>query len=168
MVTIRPEQSKDTEGVRAINEQAFGTATEARLVDLFRERGKLVVSLVAEAENDLVGHIAFSRVSMASRPECRGVGLGPMAVLPTMQKRGIGSALVRAGLERCREIGYECVVVVGHPQFYSRFGFIPAHRFGMRCSWPIPEDAFMALELRPEALAVPVGLVTYESIFDGV
>ncbi len=105
--TIRPEQTKDIERVRQINEQTFEPAAEARLVDLLRDRGKLIVSLVAEAGDDLLGHIAFSRVSMASCPERRGVGLGPMAVLPAMQRRGIGSALLRGILEWCRDIGYE-------------------------------------------------------------
>ncbi len=99
MLTSRPEQAKDIERVRQINEQAFGTAAETRLVDLLLDRGKLIVALVAEAGDDLLGHIAFSRVSMASCPESRGVGLGPMAVLPAIQRQGIGFALVRASLE---------------------------------------------------------------------
>ena len=168
MVTIRPEQPKDIDGVRRINEQAFGTPKEARLVDLLRDRGKLIVSLVAEAGDKLLGHIAFTLVNFPSRPECRGVVLGPMAVLPAMQRRSVGSALVRSGLERCREMGYEFVVVVGHPRYYPRFGFVPAHRFGMKCSWPVPEDTFMALELQAEALAAPSGLVRYGPEFNEV
>lgn len=121
---------------------------------------------MAEADDKLCGHIAFTLVNFPSRPNCRGVVLGPMAVLPAMQRRGIGSALVRAGLERCREMGYEFAVVVGHPQYYPRFGFVPADRFGLRCSRPVPEDGFMALELRAEALALPGGLMRYEPEFE--
>jgi putative acetyltransferase len=136
MVIIRPEQAKDIDAVRRINQRAFETATEARLVDLLRERGKLVVSLVAETGDDLLGNIAFTLVNFPSHPECRGVVLGPMAVLSTMQRQGIGSALVRGGVERCRDIGYEFVVVVGHPKYYPRFGFVPPDRLGLRCSGP--------------------------------
>ncbi len=168
MVTVRPETPDDVEGIRRINTAAFETTAQARLIDLLRIRGKLVVSLVAESGDELVGHIAFSLVSMASCPERRGVALDPMAVLPAMQKRGIGSALVRAGLDRCRDLGYDYAVVVGHPEYYPRFGFVPADRFGLSCTWPVPEDVFMALELRPDALAGAGGLVTYEAEFDEV
>jgi len=115
MITVRPEQPQDVDAIRCVNEQAFETPAEAHLVDRLRARRKLIASLVAEAGDQVVGHIAFSPVAIASRPELRGVGLGPMAVVPAVQRRGIGSALVRAGLDRCRDTGYDYAVVVGHP-----------------------------------------------------
>jgi putative acetyltransferase len=168
MITLRPERAEDVEAVRRVNEQAFETPAEARLVDLLRARGKLVASLVAETGDQFVGHIAFSPVSIASRPTLRGVGLGPMAVLPAMQKQGIGTGLVRGGLDCCRDMGYDYAVVVGHPEFYPRFGFVPASRFGITCSWEVPEGVFMALELRPQALAGSGGLAMYEPEFNEV
>jgi putative acetyltransferase len=165
MITVRPEQAQDVEAVRRVNEQAFETPAEARLVDLLRARGKLVASLVAQAGDQVVGHIAFSPVGIASNPELRGVGLGPMAVLPAMQKQGIGTALVHAGLDSCRDIGYDYAVVVGHPEYYPRFGFVPASRFGIRCTWKLPEGVFMALELRAQALAGSGGIAMYEPEF---
>lgn len=168
MITVRPERPQDVEAIGRINEQAFETPAEAHLVDRLRARGKLVVSLVAQAGDQVVGHIAFSPVGIASRPDLRGVGLGPMAVLPAMQRRGIGSALVRAGLDRCRDMGYDYAVVVGHPDYYPRFGFIPASQFGIRSTWELPEGVFMALELRAQALAGSGGLATYEPEFDEV
>lgn len=168
MISIRAEQTQEVEAIRRVNEQAFETAAEADLVDLLRARGKLVVSLVACTEDQIVGHIAFSQATIASSLHLRGLGLGPMAVLPSMQKRGIGSGLVRAGLEQCRAKGIDYVIVLGHPQFYPRFGFVPAGRFGIRSAWPVPDDAFMALELRPDALAGACGLAAYEPEFNEV
>ena len=110
MITVRSEREQDIEAVRCVNEQAFGAPAEACLIDLLRFGGKLVVSLVAESDGRIVGHIAFSRVRMASNPELQGVVLGPMAVLPAMQPRGIGSMLVRAGLDLCRHTGYDYTV----------------------------------------------------------
>jgi putative acetyltransferase len=124
--------------------------------------------LVADQDGEVVGHIAFSRVTIELRPDLRGVGLGPMAVLPAIQKKGIGSQLIRHGLERCRDLGCDYVVVLGHAEYYPRFGFIPASRFGIKCSWDVPDDVFMAMELRPEALSGVSGLVSYEPEFSEV
>ena len=168
MISIRAEQTQDAGAVRRVNESAFETAAEADLVDLLRARGKLVVSLVACADDQVVGHIAFSQAIIASSPHLRGLGLGPMAVAPDMQRSGIGSRLVRAGLEQCCAEGIDYVIVLGHPQFYPRFGFVPASRFGVWSAWPAPDDAFMALELRPGALAGASGLAAYEPEFDQV
>jgi putative acetyltransferase len=146
----------------------FETAAEAHLVDLLRARGKLVLSLVACADGQIVGHIAFSKVTLVSRRDLRGVGLGPMAVLPAVQRRGVGSLLVRAGLEQCRERRFDYVVVVGHPDYYPRFGFVSTNRFGLRSSWELSDDVFMAVELRQDALAGTCGLAAYEAEFDEV
>ncbi len=166
--TIRAERASDIGAIRRVNEAAFGTDAEARLVDLLRDRGKLLVSLVAERGGRVVGHIAFSRVRLAAGDEPFGVGLGPMAVAPAYQRLGIGVRLVRFGILQCRLLGARFVVVLGHPHYYPRFGFQPASQFGLSCAWPVPEGVFMAMEIQPGALANVRGRVSYEPEFDDV
>ncbi|HKX31692.1 MAG TPA: N-acetyltransferase [Blastocatellia bacterium] len=166
MITIRAERAQDIAGISHVNQQAFQQTAEAELVDQLRVRGKLRISLVAESDDEIVGHIAFSQVQIDSGNLANGLGLGPLAVRPGLQKQGIGSRLVRAGLERCRELGFDYVVVLGHADYYPRFGFSPASRFGIRCIWPVPDEVFMALELRSGALREMSGLIAYEPEFD--
>jgi putative acetyltransferase len=169
MITVREEQDGDAAGIRRVNELAFETPAEADLVDLLRERDKLLVSLVAVEDERVVGHIAFSNAIIEPEaPGLSGAGLGPMAVLPEVQRTGIGSQLVREGLDRCRRIGLSFVVVLGHPHYYPRFGFAPASRFEIRCTWTVPDEVFMAMELRPGALAGIRGLARYEPEFEDV
>jgi putative acetyltransferase len=169
MITIRGERQEDLSAIRRINELAFGGTEEADLVDQLRIRNKLLVSLVAEDGGQLLGHIAFSRLTLGTQQSrCAGAGLGPMAVTPGRQREGIGSLLVRDGLDQCRQIGVQWVVVVGHPSYYPRFGFVPASRFEIRCAYEVPDEAFMAMELRAGALRGVTGTVHYEPEFDGV
>jgi len=168
MTAVRAEAPGDSAAIRRVNRLAFATPAEAGLVDLLRERGKLSLSLVAVDGGEVVGHIAFSRARLASRPEVEGLGLGPMAVAPARQREGIGSALVRAGVRACAAGGARFVVVLGHPDYYPRFGFVPASRFALACTWPVPEGVFMAVELTPGALAGAGGTVSYEPEFDDV
>jgi len=168
-VTVRDELPGDAGTIWHINEKAFGQSGEADLVDLLRSRGKLIASLVAEEEGRIVGHIAFSRVSLdGGGRELSGAGLAPMAVMPEMQKRGIGSALVAEGLEKCGAKGIDYVVVLGHPDYYPRFGFVPAGQYGLRCEFDAPEEAFMVIELRAGSLLDVSGTVRFESEFSGV
>ena len=167
-VTIRPETAGDAATIGKINELAFDGPGEARLIEMLRERGKLLLSMVAERDGQVVGHIAFTRVTLQQNGDLQGAGLGPMSVLPAVQNLGIGSQLVREGLDRCREMGFDFAVVLGHPEYYPRFGFAPAHRFMIQCVWPVPDDVFMALEFRAGALAGAKGLVSYEPEFDEV
>ena len=170
MIVVRAERAADAEGVRRVNESAFGRKGEADLVDALRVDAHPRVSLVAVEEGgEVVGHIFYSPVTV--EPEA-GVlllmGLGPMAVLPRLQKRGVGSRLVKEGLEECRRLGGAAVVVLGHPTYYPRFGFAPASRLGLRCSYDVPDEVFMAQELTPGALGGRRGLVKYHAAFDAV
>jgi putative acetyltransferase len=164
---VRPEAQADHAAVHGINVAAFGGETEARLVAMLREQARPVVSLVAEDGGIVIGHIMFSPVSLHGFGGLM-MGLAPMAVAPAHQRHGIGSALVRAGLERCREIGAEAVVVLGHPDFYPRFGFLPAARFGLTCEYDVPAEAFMVLELERHALRGATGTVSYHRAFASI
>lgn len=163
---IRDEEERDHAAVYALNAAAFETPAEARLVEALRARAHPVVSLVAEADGTVAGHILFSPVTVAEHPGSRIMGLAPMAVAPEHQRQGIGSSLVRAGLERCREIGFGAVVVLGHPGYYPRFGFQPASRFGLACPYDVPDDVFMATEIRPGYLHGVSGTAAYHPAFD--
>jgi putative acetyltransferase len=165
---IRGEEQRDWAAVRAVNVSAFETPAEANLVDDLREHATPLVSLVAEDSGAIVGHIMFSPVSLAGHPALRIMGLAPMAVAPEHQRKGIGSALVRAGLEQCRQLGFGAVVVLGHPAYYPRFGFSPSARFGIGCEYDVPEDVFMVVELRAGFLRGASGKVAYHAAFSNV
>jgi len=165
-ISVRNEAPADHAAVREINLLAFGGPGEADLVDALRGRATPCVSLVAEVAGRVVGHLILSPVTLDGHPALRTMGLAPMAVLPDHQGTGVGSALVRAGLEACRTLGAEVVVVLGHPTYYPRFGFAPASRLGLRCVYDAPDEAFMALELTPGALAGRAGLVRFHPAFD--
>ncbi len=162
---IRAEIENDRDAVFAVNVSAFETPSEATLVDVLREQAQPVVSLVAEDNGNVVGHIMFSPVSLSGYPDLNVMGLAPMAVAPERQRKGIGSALVRAGLEQCRQLGFVAVVVLGHPEYYPRFGFSPSSRFGIDSDYEVPEEVFMAMELEPEALSGKTGRVKYHPAF---
>lgn len=142
---IRPEQHSDIPAVRAVNQQAFGQPVEARIVDQLRSACPDAVSLVAVSGNQVVGHILFTPVILQSQSgTTRGMGLVPMAVLPQHQRKGIGSRLVKFGLQILSQRACPFVVVLGHPEYYPRFGFVPASRHGLRCQWEnVPDEAFM-------------------------
>ena len=130
MINIRSEGPLDAAAVREVNEQAFGSTLEARIVECLRaEPGCL--SLVATRNEQVIGHILFTPVSLEPSVGFRVAGLGPMAVRPKDQRAGVGGQLIRAGLDACRQHGYSAVVVVGHPAYYPRFGFEPAHTRGL-------------------------------------
>ncbi len=162
---IRAEKENDQDAVHTVNVSAFETPSEADLVNAIREQAKPIVSLVAEDDGEVVGHIMFSPVSLSGSPNLKLMGLAPMAVAPKHQRKGIGSALVRAGLEQCRNLGFAAVVVLGHPKYYPRFGFSPSSQFGIDSEYDVPEEVFMAMELQPEALSGKTGTVSYHAAF---
>ena len=165
---IRPETEGDRAAVRAVNEAAFETSVEADLVETLRGKGVSVVSLVAEVDGKIVGHVLFSPVSLMEHADLNLVGLGPMAVVPDYQRKGVGSALVREGLRCCKDLGSCAVVVVGHSGYYPRFGFAPASQYSLRSEYDVPDDVFMVAELDDGALTGAAGLVRYDDVFAGV
>jgi putative acetyltransferase len=165
---IRAEQEKDRAAVHAVNVAAFETSSEANLVEALREQAEPIVSLVAEDNGAIVGHIMFSPVSLSGHPDLKVMGLGPMAIAPEHQRKGIGSALVKAGLERCKQLGFVAVVVLGHPEYYPRFGFSPSIRFSIGSEYEVPDEVFMAMELQPAALKGKTGTVKYHAAFASV
>ena len=169
MSIVRAETAEDHASVRVVNELAFAGAGEAGLVDALRRDAPGYISLVAEEGGRVVGHIFFSPVRVESPAgEWAATALGPMAVLPERQGRGVGSALAREGLKECLRLGHEVVFVLGHAGFYPRFGFRPAGPLGIGCEFPAPEEFFMVAELRPGALAGRTGRVRYRPEFGEV
>lgn len=166
-VRVREEiagSGDDCAAIRFVNEEAFGSPEEADLVDNLRTSGLVLVSLVAEVEVRLVGPILFSRMWIdAPSGRIPVVALAPMAVVPEQQRRGVGTLLVQCGVEKLREQKEEVVIVVGHPEFYPRFGF--SSQQAESIDNPFPREAFMALELRPGTLAGVKGSVAYPPAF---
>ncbi len=148
---IRTETAADHAAIREVNRRAIGAEGEARLVDALRDSGYARLSLVAEEKSDVVGHILFSVLtSETPRGGIEALSLAPLAVVPSHQRGGIGSSLVREGLRACRELGHRIVIVLGHPEFYPRFGFSAKLAGPLRSPYSGP--AFMAMELLPDAL----------------
>ncbi len=148
---IRAETTEDYQTVRSVNEIAFGRKDEAGLVDSLRADDAVLVSLVAESEKQIVGHILFSRMSIeAANRSVSAVALAPVAVLPQHQRKGIGEAMIRRGLDLLRDRGEQIVIVLGHPDYYPRFGF--SCEKAQSLASPFPKEAYMAMELVPRAL----------------
>ena len=176
-MSVRLEEDADREAIRTVHTKSFPTPSEAQLVDALRESGRLWISLVAEEDGEIVGHVAFSPVSVSGVPQDgggdggggagRGVGLGPVATLPDYRKRGIAEALILAGLARCKQRGHGFVVVLGDPAYYKRFGFEPARKANLSDEYD-GGDAFQVLELKPGAIPPAGGRVQYAPEFTTV
>jgi predicted N-acetyltransferase YhbS len=166
---VRPEQPGDREAIRRVHTAAFDSGDEAALVDALRG-GEPWIAFVAvcaagaaahRADAELVGHVLLSRVDVGGDP---ALAVAPLAVLPAHQRAGVGTALTRAALAAATDAKERLVVVLGHPRYYPRFGFSPASRLGITAPYPVPDEAFLALELPGDGL-VPRGLVTYPPAF---
>ncbi len=168
MITIRQEKPEDIAAVSAINKTAFGQPTEAAIVDSIRAACPDAVSLVALDDDRIVGHIFFSPVLVSSATEStQGMGLAPMAVLPERQRQGIGSMLVQAGIDTMRERNCPFIIVLGHPEYYPRFGFVSASQYGLSCQWDgIPDEVFMVMILDEVSIASVSGTARYRDEFD--
>jgi putative acetyltransferase len=165
---VRPERPADRDAVRRVHATAFATPEEADLVDALRAGADPLVSLVAEDAGEVVGHVMFSPVTLPDHPELRLMGLAPLAVVPPRQRTGVGAALTRAGLERCRDVGAGAVVVLGHPAYYPRFGFARADAVGIGCPFDAPAEAWMLLELEPGYLRGAGGTTRWHAAFDAL
>jgi putative acetyltransferase len=166
MLHVRKEQSGDVAAIRRVNLLAFGQPREARMVDRIRLHCRQAVSLVALEGRKVLGHILFSPAVIRSGSRTlRGMGLAPMAVLPEHQRRGIGSRLVITGLGYLFRKQCPFVIVLGHPDYYPRFGFERAGLYGVRSEWEVPDEAFMILPLNPSALRGISGIAKYRPEF---
>jgi putative acetyltransferase len=160
---IRLEQSSDVAAIDYVLRSAFPTDQEARLVGRLRKHQRLRLSLVAEIDDVIVGHIAFSEVTLAgSLAKSTGLGLAPLSIVAELQRRGLGAQLVGEGLRACERLGAGFVVVLGEPEYYHRFGFRRADLFGLKNEYGAGE-AFMALELK--TASITPGLVRYAPEF---
>jgi putative acetyltransferase len=163
-VILRRENPEERGAVRSLNEAAFGRPDEADLVDRLRNEGAVLASFVAESEERIIGHILFSRMSIETASgSMSAVALAPMAVWPGQQRRGVGGRLIRHGLDWLRGQGEHVVLVLGHPDYYPRFGFSSDRARSLAS--PFPTEAFMALELLPGALDGIRGRVRYPDAF---
>lgn len=166
---LREETPRDVASIFEVNAAAFETDTEARLVDALRAGGGLMLSLVARHQGAIIGHAAFSPVTISGDDGvATGAGLAPMAVLPKFQRMGVGAALIAKGLELLRERDIPLCVVLGHADYYPRFGFEQTSRHGIRWEHDVPEDVFFVQALQPNALDGVRGVVRYRPEFDGL
>ena len=169
MFDFRYEKSQDIAGIRKMHEAAFETRAEAHLVDALRDIKAHIISLVAVRHVRIVGHILFSPVTLeADGRTVTLLGLAPMAVLAEYQRRGIGSKLVEKGLEECRAKSYPAVVVLGHPGYYPRFGFVPSVNYSITSEYDVPSDVFMIKALQPGVLDGISGTAKYHETFAGL
>lgn len=163
-VVLRPEEPRDHEGIFNVHASAFPSSAEAQLVDALRDEGHARVSLVAEIDGRIVGHVLFSDLAIVSpSATVAALALAPLAVLPEFQRNGIGSELVRRGLEMCRADGYRIVIVLGEPSFYGRFGFSADRAVALES--PFAGPYFLGLELVAGGMAGLAGRVEYPPPF---
>jgi putative acetyltransferase len=165
MIEIRPEESADIEAIRDVNRRAFGQDQEGNIIDALRANGGVLLSLVAASQGQIVGHLLYSPARVG---DVSGAALGPMSVVPECQRHGIGTKLVQAGNEQLARSGCPLIIVVGHSEFYSRFGFKPARRYGITCEWDVPDDVFLALPLDPARMPRAIGTAVYRPEFSNV
>ena len=166
---IRTEKKSDTDKVWEINIAVFETDAEAKLVNTLRHSCEPYISLVAEVDAKLVGHILFTPVELLDdNSGLKLMGLGPMAITPEYQNKGIGSQLVKEGLEYCLRLGCDAVTVLGHPEYYPRFGFVPSAKYGIKSEYEVPDGVFMILEQKKNALKGKSGVIKYAPAFDSV
>jgi putative acetyltransferase len=167
-MNIRAEKKEDIPHIFAVNAAAFSSDSEARLVDTLREKKAPMISLIAEEEGRIIGHILFTPVALLDKEHPPLAGLGPMAVHPDYQRKGVGGHLVDAGLKRCRKEGYRAVVVLGHADYYPRFGFVPSVAYGIDSNYDVQPEIFMIKVLVREGLKNVQGTICYNDLFNEV
>jgi putative acetyltransferase len=168
MYLVRREQPRDIPKIREVNKRAFGQDQEVLIVDRLRENCNSILSLVALAGKEVVGHILFSPAMIGGENgRLVGSGLAPLAVLPEYQRQGIGSELVQTGVARMQKGGCPYIIVLGHPEYYTRFGFEPASSHGIRSEWQVPDEAFMVLILNKRTMKGVSGMARYREEWTG-
>ena len=165
IVEIRKERPDDIPVIRDVNRRAFGQDQEANIVEALRSNGAVSLSLVATVDNRVVGHVMYSPARIGA---VVGAGLGPVAVLPEHQRQGIGSQLIEVGNRQLKDTGCPFIVVIGHADYYPRFGFTPARPLGLTCEWDVPDDVFLLLVLDRGTMQHVSGMVKYRPEFSTV
>jgi putative acetyltransferase len=171
-VEIRPESEDDYKATYEVNTLAFEQENEARLVDLLRNSEAFIpeLSLVATIDNQVVGHILFTRIKIIDENlnEFDSLALAPMAVRPGFQNQGIGGRLIRKGLETAAELNFRSIIVLGHEHYYPKFGFAAADQWNIKAPFDVPRAAFMGIELVKGGLKNVRGTVKYPKEFERV
>jgi putative acetyltransferase len=162
MIDVREERPGDVAAIRDLNRQAFGQDQEANIVDALRANDGVLLSLVATIDGRVIGHILYSPVQLGA---LTGAGLGPMAVHPDHQRQGVGRRLIEAGTRRLENSDCAFIVVVGHADYYPRFGFTSARPLGITCEWDVPDDVFLVLVLDSIRMNGVSGPAKYRSEF---
>ena len=168
-ITLRVETTNDYKEITKVNDLAFGKKSEGILIENLRKNSAFIkeLSIVAEKDNIIVGHILFFPILIESGNDSyKSISLAPMAVHPDFQKQGIGGKLIRYGLEKCKEKGFKSVVVLGHPEYYPKFGFMKASTWGIRPPIDVPDEAFMAIELVNGGLKGVSGVVKFPNEYE--
>lgn len=171
MLSFASETENDITAIQKVLTAAFERTNEAKLVELIRNSANFIaeLSIVAKESDRVIGHILFSPIFIDTATEnISALALAPLAVTPAHQRQGIGSQLIEIGLAKCQELGHSIVIVLGHPNYYAKFGFQTASKFGVQAPFPVPDEAFMILELKPDALHNVGGTVRYPAYFNEV
>lgn len=166
-MNIRQESTDDFSSIYQINHLAFKQENESQLIEKIRLGDTFIpeLSLVAKQNEIVIGHILFSKIKIVGNEIIPSLALAPMAVHPDFQHQGIGSQLIIEGLKRATHLGYEHVIVLGHKDYYPKFGFSMAASWNIRCPFEVPDDHFMAKELVLNSLKNINGIVEYPPVF---
>lgn len=165
---IRAEQPEEFPRIKEILDLAFQQEEEGQIVERIRASDAYVpeLSLVAIWEKEIIGHIVFSEIKIENEKNSyRALALAPMAVHPDFQRKGIGNQLIKSGLEVARQLGRDRVIVLGHAEYYPKFGFLPASKWNIKAPFPVPDEVFMALALKNGGLDNVEGTVIYSKAF---
>jgi len=163
-IKIRSEMKDDYNIITQINDLAFGGKDESQLIINLRKTNDFIpdLSLVAVVNDRILGHILFYPITIESiNNTFPTISLAPMSVHPDYQRKGIGNKLVNDGLQKCKDMHFDSVIVLGHPNYYPKFGFIPASQWNLYSDFEAPDEAFMVLELKVKSLAGKSGKVVY-------
>ena len=168
MIEIREERKKDYGAIKEVNDKAFKQPQEGNIINKIRKSDTEILSLVAVLDNKIVGHIFFSSVEIEGHDEIkRGMGLAPMAVLPKYQRQGIGSMLIKESIRKLKEKSVPFIIVLGHENYYPKFGFEIASKYGLKCQWEgVPDAAFMVMILDKNKMKNVNGIAKYREEFN--